>query len=139
MVTHYLVLLACSLLLITFNEAQVAPGQPIKLGAPTPIPVDDENLVSVMDQSARTLFSSYLGGESSSSRRYRLGKIFQATRQVVAGFIYFARFELLEMECPSESGEDSACKEKAKRLCSVSIWKKLNNQEVDVKDLHCDQ
>ncbi|KAH9396862.1 hypothetical protein TYRP_003161 [Tyrophagus putrescentiae] len=78
-----------------------------------------------MNHSAQTRFAALLDSAShSSSQKYKLGKIMSATRQVVAGSIYFARFELIVLECESaDADDDSKCKEKARRLCNVRIWK----------------
>ena len=130
--TSFSLLLLLLLVVIETTQAQV------KLGAPQPIPVNDPTLVSVMNHSAQTRFAALLDSAShSSSQKYKLGKIMSATRQVVAGSIYFARFELIVLECESVD-DDSKCKEKARRLCSVRIWKKLGDEELEVKELRCD-
>lgn len=125
-------------LLVVIAQTTQAQG-PVKLGAPQPIPVNDPTLVSVMNHSAQTRFAALLNSAShSSSQKYKLGKIMSATRQVVAGSIYFARFELIVLECESAADDDSKCKEKARRLCNVRIWKKLGDEELEVKELRCD-
>ena len=132
--TSFSLLLLLLLVVIETTQAQV------KLGAPQPIPVNDPTLVSVMNHSAQTRFAALLDSAShSSSQKYKLGKIMSATRQVVAGSIYFARFELIVLECESaDADDDSKCKEKARRLCNVRIWKKLGDEELEVKELRCD-
>lgn len=114
----------------------------IRLGGADAIPVDDPLLIAVLQLSLKNLnFHAQLEVSSTSGQEgaeYRIGKIVSATRQVVAGSIYSARFELIEVECPTPETEVESCNQKGKRLCNISVWKKIHDEELEVKELKCD-
>lgn len=87
-------------------------------------PIDSTNDPDMLKLAKETLVQ--LDSKSSQDNKYKIVKIHEASKQVVAGVLYKLKVDIVESNCPKHANKDSelceAKKEATVKTCHIKIW-----------------